>query len=78
MNVLTLQQLGIGKTRKPVTNPGATITSVNPVDVSGSSVNSNNEIDAPLANNIKSNGLNKPNINIDFFEFAGIKYTWFI
>ena len=34
-----------------------------------------NKIDIPIpeTNNIKSNKSNTPNINNDFFEFAGIK-----
>ena len=31
----------------------------------------------PIPNIIKSKGVKKPNINIDFLEFAGIKYVSF-
>lgn len=45
-----------------------------PHNVSSGKINTNIKvIPKPQPNNIKSNSLKSPNINIDFLEFAGIK-----
>lgn len=43
------------------------------VDDNGIIINRSIVIDTPDENNIKSNGLNIPNINCPLFVFAGIK-----
>jgi len=63
----------MGSTKNPQINPGAKSIIANAKLAGLNIINNNIDVPIPQPNNIKSNGLNKPNINNDLFELAGIK-----
>ena len=65
--------LGTGSTKNAPINAGVIINNACFNELVLSINNNKNVIIQPVPNIIKSVGLKKPSINIDFFEFAGIK-----
>jgi hypothetical protein len=55
-------------------NDGLNTKTVRSVFVRGQNASNINVTIIPQPNNIKSNGLNHPNINCPLFVLAGIKY----
>lgn len=66
--------MGTGNTRKPHIRAGSSIMTTDMVLVSSVNIRRNKVMHTPTLNIIKSNGLNKPNINSPFLVLAGIKY----